>query len=307
MTDRFALLSYATNNLGDEIQSIAARQFLPSVDLLVERDSWAPSSPNPVGTHKLIMNGWFTHSPEKWPPPGFLQPLLTSMHITREKFLPTTLVPAAEALSSAENIAYLRKHGPVGGRDEWTVSYLRSNGVEAYFSGCVTLTLGDGLDRRRGDYVCAVDLPALISEKLSHQAKTSIVKLSHRDPSGGSFQERSMRAERLLSLYAHAKYVVTTRLHCAMPCLAFGTPVLFITAASDRYRFSGLVELMRHCTADAFLAGNVSFDFDAPTANDPRYQKWRVAMIDRLEAFTSSRIAPFEPTPLDRLKRIAAG
>lgn len=64
---KYGLLTYRTENIGDEIQSIAARQFLPRVDVYVERDSLN----NVVSDEKikLIMNGWFTHKPENWPPP----------------------------------------------------------------------------------------------------------------------------------------------------------------------------------------------------------------------------------------------
>jgi len=64
---KYGLLTYRTENIGDEIQSIAARQFLPGVDIYVERDSLN----NVVSDEKikLIMNGWFTHKPENWPPP----------------------------------------------------------------------------------------------------------------------------------------------------------------------------------------------------------------------------------------------
>ena len=59
---KYGLLTYRTENIGDEIQSIAARQFLPRVDVYVERDSLN----NVVSDEKikLIMNGWFTHKPE---------------------------------------------------------------------------------------------------------------------------------------------------------------------------------------------------------------------------------------------------
>ena len=34
---KYALLSYDTENIGDEIQSLAAKRFLPRVDLLLNR------------------------------------------------------------------------------------------------------------------------------------------------------------------------------------------------------------------------------------------------------------------------------
>jgi len=67
---KYGLLTYRMENIGDEIQSIAARQFLPRVDVYVERDSL-----NKVVSDekiKLIMNGWFTHKPENWPPPPLI-------------------------------------------------------------------------------------------------------------------------------------------------------------------------------------------------------------------------------------------
>ena len=46
-------------------------------------------------------------------------------------------------------------------------------------------------------------------------------------------QVRFDRAAWLLGIYSSAKAVVTGRLHCALPCLALGTPVLFVESADD--------------------------------------------------------------------------
>ena len=50
-------------------------------------------------------------------------------------------------------------------------------------------------------------------------------------------------AENLLNLYREAKLVVTSRLHCVLPCRAFNTDVKFIHAKynTDK-RFFGLEE-----------------------------------------------------------------
>src|SRR5690242_11169019 len=64
----FGLLSYCTANLGDDMQSIAARRFLPRVDCYVDREALdAPDAPHDQRL-ALIMNGWFCHRPDKWPP-----------------------------------------------------------------------------------------------------------------------------------------------------------------------------------------------------------------------------------------------
>jgi hypothetical protein len=43
-----------------------------------------------------------------------------------------------------------------------------------------------------------------------------------------SFLPRWQRALERLKLYSEASLVITSRLHCALPCVAFGTPVLFL-------------------------------------------------------------------------------
>jgi hypothetical protein len=301
MTAKFALLSYHTNNLGDEIQSIAARQFLPSVDLLVDRDVWTTSPANAEGVFKIILNGWFTHSPEKWPPPALLYPLPISMHVTAERFRPTTLTAPSQTLFEGDSLEYLMRHAPIGGRDLWTVNLLKKHGIESYFSGCLTLTLGSEGNGRRGDYVCAVDLDDETYRHLRGYTRTPILRVSHRDAGGGSFEQRCATAGRLLSLYAHAKCVVTTRLHCAMPSLAFGTPALYVNKAADRYRLSGLIELVRSCSPESFRSGEFDFNFDKPAANCSAHLPLRESLIARLQAFTGCFRRPFTTVAPDRI------
>jgi hypothetical protein len=292
---KFALLSYSTNNLGDEIQSIAARQFLPQTDFLIDRDDWTTGGSGPADAAKIILNGWFTHNPEKWPPPPFLSPCLISMHITRERYKPTTLTDPSVTLLENKNLDYLRCHQPVGGRDLWTTSLLTQHGVESYFSGCLTLTLGADDKRDRRNFICAVDVPEKPYQILLGRTRTPVVRLSHRDTSGGTFEQRCAKAGRLLSFYASAKCVVTTRLHCALPCLALGTPVLFINDAVDPYRLSGLIELVRNCTVETFAAYSQGFDLDRPAPNSGAHMPLRKALIARLELFTAAPMRPFCP------------
>jgi hypothetical protein len=305
MAEKFALLSYSTNNLGDEIQSIAARQFLPSVDLLIDRDDWTTAPPHPEGTFKIILNGWFTRYPEQWPPPDLLLPLPISMHITRERYRPSALRAPAQALLEGAALAYLKRHQPIGGRDLSTVRLLRQHGVDSYFSGCVTLTLDTG-PIARGDYICAVDLDDETYRRLAEHARTPIVRLRHRDTGGGSFAQRSAKAERLLSLYAQARCVVTTRLHCALPSIAFGTPTLFVNNVADRYRLDGLVELMRSCSPEAFVSGAVDFDFDAPGENGGAHLPLRQQLTASLQSFAGAPRRPFVVTPFHQIDLDAA-
>lgn len=127
---KYALLKYVyTNNIGDEIQSISAKRFLPRVDCYINRDNI--NEFNDKENVKMIINGWFTHNPENWPPQkSNIHPLLISFHITKLYH---------ETLTRPESIRYFKKHEPVGCRDYHTAKLLRDKGVKAYFSGCLTL------------------------------------------------------------------------------------------------------------------------------------------------------------------------
>lgn len=66
--------------------------------------------------------------------------------------------------------------------------------------------------------------------------------------SEATFEERVQMAEQLLAQYANARLVITSRLHAALPCLAFGTPVLFVVENVNDPRFSGNLELLNVIT-----------------------------------------------------------
>jgi O-methyltransferase len=303
---RYALQTFTTDNLGDEIQSIAAAQFLPSIDLLIDRDALGRGAAGLASPHKIIMNGWYTHRPEDWPPSPYLQPLLTSFHLSREIARNNVGgLSAAQVLLQGENLEFFRSHEPIGARDLSTRELLLDAGVEAFFSGCLTLTLGDGVASERGDYVCAVDLPRPLLRRLRAQLKSPLIVGTHGAVTSDAFGERVHAASRRLSRYAYAKSVVTTRLSCALPCLALGTPVLFVMSARDSYRFSGLNGLLHACFPQQFLDGAMTFDPDEPPPNRDAYRVHREALIQSVGRFVDAAAGssdaapfPFRPEPL---------
>jgi hypothetical protein len=96
-------------------------------------------------------------------------------------------------------------------------------------------------------------------------------------------------AHSLLKKYAEARAVVTSRLHCALPCLALGTPVLFIENASDSYRFDGLRDLLRRATADGILSGRCDFDFMTPPDNRTAWHGMRDDLIEKCTNFIGAK------------------
>lgn len=214
---KYGLLTYDTHNIGDDIQSIAAEQFLPSVDYLVLRDN--------IGSFdkecKLIMNGWFMHKygstghqKYKFPPKENIKPLITSFH------LDTTEIFDKE---------YFKKHEPIGCRDLYTLGIMQDAGIDAYFSGCMTLTLKRP-DVERTEEVFCVDVgPEYKGIHLTHETFEK------------DYHKRKQAALDLLNKYARAKKVITSRLHCYLPCIAFGTPVELV--GYDKKRFDGLMDV----------------------------------------------------------------
>lgn len=142
-------------NIGDYVQSIAAEQYTGRDVVFVEREHLHEYSGEPL---KLIMNGWFMHIPENWPPSTDIIPLLQSVHINPD---------ISEIMLNETGVEYLKKHGPVGCRDKGTEKLLKAKGIEAYFSGCLTLTLGKTYKHNpKSEHVCFVDPYHEVSKRM---------------------------------------------------------------------------------------------------------------------------------------------
>jgi hypothetical protein len=119
-------------NIGDYVQSIAQRQFLQGkdtcyVDIEELSDFESDEQVN------LIMNGWFTWNCEKFLPPSCINPLFVSFHLTPPKEI---------EFFTPEITDYLKHHEPIGARDMLTMEMMKNHGIDSYFSGCLTMTLG---------------------------------------------------------------------------------------------------------------------------------------------------------------------
>lgn len=290
----FGLLTYDTSNLGDEVQSVAARRFLPRVDVLLQRDA-LPLTPQGAGPVHAILNGWYAQRPVQWPPHERIRPLLLSMHFSarraRRRFWQPP--PAAQLLSPAGR-RWLVAHGPVGARDRATVALLERHGVPAWYSGCLTLTLPHAT-AARDDLVVACDLPPAHLAALQRRTSSPVQAVTHHDATTVGHEPRMARAQALLALYGRARVVVTSRLHCALPCLALGTPVLFVRIDPDLQRQQPGLELAHAASSADFLAGRIDFDPDRPPPNPPGWQPLAADLERRCRAFVAATSAAPAP------------
>ena len=259
-----AVISYPnSNNLGDYIQKIAAKQFLKENIIEIDRDNLNNYFGEKI---KLIINGWFMEKPNNWPPSNKIIPFFISFHIN----------PIIEKYILNKNgVEYLKKHEPIGCRDLYTKSILERNGIRAYFSGCLTLTLDRKKLKIKNNFkkgilvINVIDriLPVFLFFKkpsiknlfndgiqlIKYPYKKSIYIISKRrinvflenqdkkikylsqiiDVNKTSILKREKLAYEQLFAIANSELVLTSRIHSALPSVALGVPTIFISDGLD--------------------------------------------------------------------------
>ena len=287
----FGYIYTETWNIGDDIQSVAAARFLPRDSIPIDREMVSCFfSQKQIPT---IMNGWFMWTKEfwdrekiplpdqSWPPSASIDPLLISIHFCEECF---------PKVFTKEGIQYLKDHGPVGARDTTTLKELEKRGVPSYFSGCLSLTL-ENTSQGKDDVIYAVDIPDSAIEYLQEHTRSKVEIIRHGFFVGPFYHSPAKRlelAKALLEKYQRAKCVVTTRLHACLPCLAFETPVLFLTGG-DGSRFDGLRDCYHQCSLAELLQGRANYTFDNPPENPKKHLELRNQLIETVTKWVASK------------------
>ena len=271
---KYGLMYYkATDNIGDDIQTYAAIKYLPHIDYYIDREALSCFIPDKKEYVSMIMNGWFIHNKLAWPPSPYIYPLLISMHF---KDLEETDVGDMYLKSFGGD--FLKKYQPVGARDIETQKRLEDNGVESYFSGCMTLTLRKFDDVVKKEKICLVDVGQDIEEKVRTSTDCEIEILSHflnqEETEKKSIKQRMTDVEELLKKYQEAKLVITTRLHVALPSVALGTPVIVVHKSFfDEDRLGTFFELISHYIDEDFLNMDITEILKNPPQNNRKYIK----------------------------------
>lgn len=252
---RYSVLKYRyladqCYNLGDYIQSYAAIELLKkngfpgAVICRHNRDELADV--HVADAEIIVVQGWFGCKPgtAQLPVNRSFTPLYFGFHLNEGSW---------EYLSRSEHfVRAMQEAAPIGCRDYETRGFLRSLGVRAYYSGCLTLTI----PRRQqapavGKVYCIDPLPGIEAHlPFNH---TEIVHLSQVGsfPSGQSpaTEEDCQRLEtmarnRLRLLRDDATLVVTRRLHVALPALAMGIPTVFLFDDPGHPRIAMMADLL---------------------------------------------------------------
>lgn len=239
-----------TANLGDNAQSIAARSIFQRLGhgeniVSVDRDTLPQYAGPPV---RLLMNAVFR--PTCFPLPPTVTPIYLGFN-ARNETLPL-ISP------------HLKAFEPIGCRDPATAQTLNALGVEAYVSGCVTLTLAKRPATPRNGVTHFVygagkgELPiSLLNRAPVHVADGAVMIFNRipvfERPINPLQQQRLEQYEEhiLRRLKNRASLVVTSLHHIAAPCMAMGIPTIICRKNTDS-RFGLLSELTPIYTPDLF-------------------------------------------------------
>ena len=138
---------------------------------------------------------------------------------------------------TTEEIAYLNHYSPIGCRDEKTLNVVRKYGIPSFLFGCITLTLPERIDGS-GTKVYIVDVQDEVFNLIPENIRKSAIYVSHTRPDNPDELDVSQLTYNIYDDYKqNASLVITSLMHCALPCFAAGIPVVFL---ADRisYRFS---------------------------------------------------------------------
>ncbi len=231
----------AIYNIGDNFQTYAIdniyeKMGIPKEDII---DINACEMKNYSGDYVIVlMAGYASHYKRfnQLPPSEKIIPLFFSFEMSDE--------------TCDDIVPYLRQHMPIGCRDEATMKLLRKKGVEAYVSGCLTITLPKRETEPEKQKVFLVDIPSELEKHIPPEIRKNCEYIKHE----GTVAHAPMTDEDRIKIDEYAKeiylrykteasLVITSRLHAAAPCIALGIPVILAIDNID-LRFSWLDKLI---------------------------------------------------------------
>lgn len=219
-----------STNLGDDIQSLAVLQHLDLATIAADRDELDAVDVASIA----VMQGWFTKRSDTFPLPPTVAPVWIGFH------LDPTCYPL---LARDEVRAMLLRGGPVGCRDAATAAALHRFDIPADVSGCLTTTFPTR-PPRTGGRTYLVDV---VGAPIPNELRTKdAVRVTHEGATWWSAEAKRRLADDLLRRYRDdAARVITSRIHCALPCAAMGIPVVFVGDCTDPRigALDGLVEV----------------------------------------------------------------
>lgn len=233
-------------NIGDDLQLVAIENMYKKMNIEYDDVVRIPFS------QLASYNGEYVILPISFPLYGYSHDRYITMFSDR-------IIPVFLGLSiMAENILpeeveYLRRYEPIGCRDYYTYKVMKNHNIDAYVNGCMTITLDKSIFKKTTEtFDKKVYITDLNEDYLKYVPEEILKNCEYRSQILESCDEpEEMAKTQIKEYYEKASLVITTRLHCAMPCVALGIPVIVL---KDRYsfRFPTLSAYMHIYTKDDF-------------------------------------------------------
>ena len=276
---KYGLLYYKdTDNIGDDIQTFAQERFIPHVDYLIDRENLESFIPEKKEKVKVIMNAWYIHDKFNFDISPYIEPLYISMFL--KKFPYQAGITIGSDYLNKNILESFKKYSPVGARDIHTKNLLDKLSIESYFSGCMTLTINKFSDVEKKDYIVVVGLNDkeidYIKKKTNREVINFIQDIDKGSFANESWEVRRKRVINTLKLYQGAHLVITTKLHCSLPCLALGTSVLLLYDTSfpeNKDRIGTYLSYLNYIKREDFFSANIQFE--NPPKNPTKYLELR--------------------------------
>lgn len=219
-------------NIGDYLQFMTVNHIyqhmgIPEKDIVyidfadvIEYDGERMVLPINYSIHDFVKNGRIAISKQITPVFIALQLDIVNDSINIDNFL-----------SDEYNQQYLLKHSPIGCRDIVTYQYLKKHGIPSYVNGCMTATL-PAYSGKRGDKIILADapnalLPYIPDSLLKQPCEVTTQQYHFTQQEVKDYQSIYAFVRSRYDYYCkNAKLIITSRLHVALPCTAFGIPVI---------------------------------------------------------------------------------
>lgn len=238
-------------NLGDYIQTFAIDNIYKIMNIpqsnIVSIDGFNMSE----YTGELIsvpMQGWFgfIKGRKVFPIKDSIRPVFIGYHCI------------TDAYYTEECLDTYRRYSPIGCRDEATMKKMREHGINSYLTGCLTVTLPEREFVPKEQHIFLVDPPKDIEKFIPQSLKKNITYITHEIlQDSKNYNEAEIKRAEELSLKLLERYkneatlVITSRLHCAGPCLGMGIPVILARNYFDE-RYSWIGKYLPLYTPDQF-------------------------------------------------------
>lgn len=155
--------------------------------------------------------------------------------------------------------------------------------------------------KKLSDWYCCISFYHTYSKVFTDEVLINAEYLTHDLPQSlfRNNEDKMQYAKSLIHKYAKAKLVVSSRLHCALPCIALGTPTIFINSqkleegvsrGGSNGRFDGLIDLMNTLYCEGYdiiakdnimkmhLRQKISLDSEIPVSE--KHQTIKKNLID---------------------------